>query len=202
MQPSVSLSNLPSLMAPRPMIPSTPSYSALEPLLNGQNAEKSRSLTIRECQSPTVSSTNEEVKKPSIDQNDGKVKENASTEVSPLGERMLGRRRERTELITFRSSESEPTARTSSCEGETESDPSDEEFLTFIKQKDKRKTVRETTTATMTSSTDTARHASSTAETLSQSKPSDANLSSYRLLFDNLIEKTYQSIEGAKKLPK
>lgn len=88
-------------------------------------------------------------------------------------------------MITFSRlvlSEAESTTRTSSCEDEVESDPSDEDFLTFLEQKNKRKTPSVTT--------------------MPKVDVESENPSSYRLLFDNLIENTYKSIEETKKLPK
>lgn len=54
-------------------------------MINGHDIERNQTLSIRECQSPLISTTNDKPKKTLITQTDGKINGNTSSETSPLG---------------------------------------------------------------------------------------------------------------------
>ncbi|UJR25214.1 hypothetical protein I4U23_006566 [Adineta vaga] len=204
--PMSHISGSSMLIPPRPLMssslfaPKTQSSTGSLPI--GNDNERNKNLNIRECQSPVLNETRKE-KKPLqiIEPNDNhntseRIRKDSSSASSLISH-----------LVSSTQHDQHPSRSISSTSvQEIDSDSLQDDFLTFIEQKTK-------TTAMPELNPFASEFSFVNSKTLSNELPittngidhlpvSNENQSSYRLLFDNLIEKSLESIEAIKKSAK
>lgn len=198
------------LMMP-PLIPISQRDSLTSrPLTNENESERNKNLNIRECQSPVLGQTKQQRKKPLVIVNPGNIalrSEDHSSSPTPLishaGKSIL-KRDKKTFGLDLESEQNLLPHSTSSFIQEIDSDNLEDDFLTFIEQKTKTPTIMPelnplASEFSFENSQTTAQDSTITTNGTDHHQQDQEKESSYRVLFDNLIEKSLESIEAIKK---
>ncbi|CAF0731817.1 unnamed protein product [Rotaria sp. Silwood1] len=198
LSPATHITNSAALIPPRPLMP-TPllssqqlQHSSIGSPTIGNDVERNKNLNIRECQSPIIDQT-KQAKNPIVivdansNNTEPRTRKNSSSASSFIS-------RSESDQIPFPSSSSVQ---------DIDYDNSQDDFLTFIEQKTKTKTKMPELNP-FANEFCFGNNKNLTTDSLIITNGIDHNTnnenqSSYRLLFDNLIEKSLESIEAIKK---